>query len=128
MFCFRAQCSQIKTFEMPHMRNVRSLVDESFVPSAQWTSVLYCRLSDFTYLHILPGSIEKTLKIEGWEYCLRTKSTFFHFRCFYTKRSSNYSQKNLWRFDDWAKKVDGGALKIFRIVMLDLENPFESLT
>ena len=26
------------------------------------------------------------------------------------------------------KKVDGGALKIFRIVMLDLENPFESLT
>ena len=27
--------------------NVRHLVDESFVSSAQWTSVLYCRLSDF---------------------------------------------------------------------------------
>ena len=27
--------------------NVIRLVDESFVPSAQLTSVLYCRLSDF---------------------------------------------------------------------------------
>ena len=31
--------------------NVRCLVDESFVPSAQRTSVLYCRLSDFNSLH-----------------------------------------------------------------------------
>ena len=27
--------------------NIRSLVDESFVPSAQRTSILYCRLMDF---------------------------------------------------------------------------------
>ena len=27
--------------------NIRRLVDESFVPSAQQTSILYCRLSDF---------------------------------------------------------------------------------
>ena len=30
--------------------NVRRLVNESFVPSAQQTSVLYCRLSDFNIL------------------------------------------------------------------------------
>ena len=29
--------------------NVRRLVYESFVPRAQRTSVLYCRLSDFKY-------------------------------------------------------------------------------
>ena len=47
----------IKSFECPkYIRNyekrictwnVRHLVDESFVPSTQQTSVLYCRLSDF---------------------------------------------------------------------------------
>ena len=29
--------------------NVRHLLDESFVPSAQRTSILYCRLSDFRW-------------------------------------------------------------------------------
>ena len=28
--------------------NIRPLVDKSFVPSAQQTSVLYCRLTDFS--------------------------------------------------------------------------------
>ena len=45
---------KIKSFECPksirnyekNTWNVRRLVDESFVPSAQRTSVLYCRLSD----------------------------------------------------------------------------------
>ena len=27
--------------------NIRCLVNESFIPSAQWTSILYCRLTDF---------------------------------------------------------------------------------
>ena len=40
---------KIKSFECPNSIrnwNFRHLVNESFVPSAQWTSVLYCRLSD----------------------------------------------------------------------------------
>ena len=46
---------KLKSFECPKsIKNyenitwsVRRLVNESFVPSAQQTSVLYCRLSDF---------------------------------------------------------------------------------
>ena len=47
---------KIKSFECPkpirnmkkkNIWNFRRLVDESFVPSAQRTNVLYCRLSDF---------------------------------------------------------------------------------
>ena len=36
--------------------NIRRLVDESLVPSAQRTSVLYRRLSDFNAPTGLPGS------------------------------------------------------------------------
>ena len=38
----------IRNYEKKNIWNVRRLVDESFVPSAQRTSVLFCRLSDFT--------------------------------------------------------------------------------
>ena len=38
--------------------NVRRLVDESLVPSAQQTSVSYCRLSDFSC-----KGVDKTIKI-----------------------------------------------------------------
>ena len=47
---------KIKSFECPKAKettkrnnawNIRCLVDESTVPSAQRTSVLYCRLLDF---------------------------------------------------------------------------------
>ena len=34
--------------------NIRRLVDESFVPSAQQTSILYCRLTDFRPTQYLP--------------------------------------------------------------------------
>ena len=34
-------------YEKKNIWNFRRLVDESFVPSAQRTNVLYCRLSDF---------------------------------------------------------------------------------
>ena len=37
----------IRNYEKKYTWNVRRLVDESFVPSAQRTSVLYCRLTDF---------------------------------------------------------------------------------
>ena len=48
--------------------NVKRLVDESFVPSAQRTSVLYRRLSDFTSQQILldhlPDLFRSTLHSE----------------------------------------------------------------
>jgi hypothetical protein len=31
--------------------NIRNLVNELFVPLAQWTSVLFCRLTDFRSMH-----------------------------------------------------------------------------
>ena len=34
-------------YEKKNIWNIRRFVDESFVPSAQQTSVLYCRLKDF---------------------------------------------------------------------------------
>ena len=37
----------IRNYEKKNTWNVRHLVDESFVPSVQQTSVLYCRLTDF---------------------------------------------------------------------------------
>ena len=37
----------IMNYEKKNTWKVRCLVDESFVPSAQRASVLYCRLSDF---------------------------------------------------------------------------------
>ena len=37
----------IRNYEKKNTWNFRRLVDESFVPSAQRTSVLYCRLTDF---------------------------------------------------------------------------------
>ena len=40
----------IRNYEKKNTWNVRPLVDELFVPSAQRTSVLYCRLSDFMWL------------------------------------------------------------------------------
>ena len=33
--------------------NIRRLVDESFVSSAQQTSVLYCRLTDFKSFNVI---------------------------------------------------------------------------
>jgi hypothetical protein len=35
-----------RNYEKKNTWNIRRLVDQSFVPLAQWTSVLYCRLSD----------------------------------------------------------------------------------
>ena len=49
----------IRNYEKKNTWNVRPLVNESFVPSAQQTSVLYCRLSDFwgsPYVSIRSGS------------------------------------------------------------------------
>ena len=48
----------IRNYEKKNTWNVRRLVDESFVPSAQRTSILYCRLSDFmlNYISILCSS------------------------------------------------------------------------
>ena len=37
----------VRNYEKKNIWNVRCLVDDSFVPSAQQTSILYCRLSDF---------------------------------------------------------------------------------
>ena len=37
----------IRNYEKKNTWNVRHLVNQSFVPSARRTSVLYCRLSDF---------------------------------------------------------------------------------
>ena len=37
----------IRNYEKKNNWNVRRLVDESFVPLANRTSILYCRLSDF---------------------------------------------------------------------------------
>ena len=37
----------IRNYEKKNTWNIRRLVNESFVPLAQPTSVLYCRLSDF---------------------------------------------------------------------------------
>ena len=45
----------IRNYEKDNALNIRRLVDESFVPATQRTSVLYCRLSDFK----LPLQIEK---------------------------------------------------------------------
>ena len=56
IFFYRITKMKIKSFECPksiknyekkNTLNVRCLVDQSFVPSAQRTSILYCRLSDF---------------------------------------------------------------------------------
>ena len=41
------QGQNIKDGSMDNTWNIRRLVDESFVPSAQQTSILYCRLTDF---------------------------------------------------------------------------------
>ena len=37
----------IRNYKKNNASNIRRLVDESFVPANQQTSVLYCRLSDF---------------------------------------------------------------------------------
>ena len=39
----------IRNYEKNDALNIRCLVDESFVPATQRTSVLYCRLSDFWF-------------------------------------------------------------------------------
>ena len=44
----------IRNYEKDDTWNIRCLVDESFVPITQQTSVLYCRLSDFKK----PGKIQ----------------------------------------------------------------------
>ena len=55
-FSYKFTKIKIKSFECPKsMRNykkknawnIRRLVEESFIPVNQWTSILYCRLSDF---------------------------------------------------------------------------------
>ena len=44
--CFKS----IRNYKRNNAWNIRGLVDQSFVPGNQWTSVLYCRLSDFFLL------------------------------------------------------------------------------
>ena len=47
----RFECPKsIRNYEKKNTWNVRRLVNESFVPSAQRTSILYCRLSDFQFV------------------------------------------------------------------------------
>ena len=53
LFFYKITKMKIKSFECPksirnYEKKYRRLVDELFVPSAQGSSVLYCRLSDFT--------------------------------------------------------------------------------
>ena len=43
------QRQNIKDGSMDNTWNIRCLVDESYVPSAQWTRVFYCRLTDFKF-------------------------------------------------------------------------------
>ena len=48
--------------------NIRRLVDKSFVPSAQRTSVLYCRLMDFTSWGntVVLGTLNRKSKLPSW--------------------------------------------------------------
>ena len=50
-----------KWWKKNNTRNIRRLVNESFVPSNQQTSVLYCRLSDFNWRHCLFNKYVPTL-------------------------------------------------------------------
>ena len=61
LFFYKITKMKIKSFECPksirnyekkNTWNVRRLVNESFVPLAQRTSVLYCRLSDLSWLEL----------------------------------------------------------------------------
>ena len=50
----RFEClKSIRNYKRNNAWNIRGLVDQSFVPGNQWTSVLYCRLSDFFYWSML---------------------------------------------------------------------------
>ena len=49
--------------------NIRNLVDESFVPSAQQTSVLYCRLTDLKSHILFLGRTQRRTLLQGlWEW------------------------------------------------------------
>ena len=67
-FFYKITKMKIKSFECPksirnyekNTWNIRRLVDESFVPYAQQTSVLYCRLSDLRpYCIHISGDFKK---------------------------------------------------------------------
>ena len=58
------------------------MVDESFVPSAQRTSVLYCRLSDFIFINFrgcTPQAIEDNVLLENIKIPLRYDDIDFEF-------------------------------------------------
>ena len=44
----------IRNYEKNNAWNIRCLADKSFIPGNQRTSILYCRLSDFTILKVKP--------------------------------------------------------------------------
>ena len=52
--------------------NIRRLVDKSFVPSAQWTSVIYCRLTDLLLAH----TIKKVFDTQHMYHVMNYKGEF----------------------------------------------------
>ena len=64
--------------------NIRRLVDESFVPSAQRTSVLYCRLTDF-YICICRGQLYLTqFECQTWNSYLEWTLAYVRMQWFCT--------------------------------------------
>ena len=56
-----------KNYEKNNAWNIRRLVNESFVPATQQTSVLYCRLSDFlSWFFLLLMIMTSEVKISGF--------------------------------------------------------------
>ena len=113
---------KIKSFECPksirnyekNTWNVRRLVAESFVPSAQWTSKLYCRLSNFCKLRksVLEASagylsefqcksqnedwnVQKVWKIS------RTQVSFEVWSSWLLSHQTTNSSKNIGLYPEW---------------------------
>ena len=74
--------------------NIRRLVDESFVPSAQQTSVLYCRLTDFwCCLCFVFFPIRATRVIAGFN-CSLLASYLVHRNSFDSFSTTDFSNFN----------------------------------
>ena len=65
----------IRNYEKNNALNIRHLVDESFVPATQRTSVLYCRLLDFKLLL----QIAKKITFANGKKVLHLKIIFCYF-------------------------------------------------
>ena len=56
----------IRNYEQNNVWNIRRMVDNSFIPANQRTSVSYCRLSDFTFTRMFT----KTAHVKSFLKCL----------------------------------------------------------